>query len=169
MSDIFSAMYDEIFLKDNKSDWLSEEKINIITQKYIESRAIVEEKKDFLRLKKEYFKIINIKDKEIIQKTLYANKNRKEIITFELSRIMAKNNKNVIVLEQVFNVEKIIDLYENDIPEELYMKIVNGLIELEISLGLKIGLFKEFCALFQEKCKKIEEDLTDGVRYIKQK
>ena len=169
MSDIFNAMYDEIFLKENKVDLLDEEKINSITQKYIESRANIGDKKDFLRLKREYFKIISIKDYEKIQKILYAGKNRKEIVSFELLRILSKNDGDIDILGQVSNVEKIIDLYEEDIPEDLYMKIVNGLIELEISLGLKIGLFKEFCILFQEECKKIEEGLTDKVKYSRQK
>ena len=52
MPDIFNAMYEEVFLKDNKVEKLNEEKINDIAQRYLESRANIEDKKDFLRLKK---------------------------------------------------------------------------------------------------------------------
>lgn len=166
MSDIFSLMYGEIFLKDNNDNPLDKERIELITKKYIESKVRIEKKKEFLRLKREYFRIMNIIDYENVQKKLYNGKNKKEIIAFELFRI--KNaSKDDELMEQVSMVESLIDSYDIDVPDDLYMKIIYVIIKLELSYGIKIGLFREFCSLFENECKKIESDnLTNKDKFI---
>ena len=157
MSDMFNAMYDEIFLNENNNKPLDNEKINLITKKYIDSKAHLNEKKNFLKLKKEYLKIISIENYVDVQEKLYSGKDKKGIVSLEIKRILNKGNDSEI-LEQVSNVERILDLYDDeDISDELYYRIVNGIIRLEISLGLKIGLFKELRLLFEKECNKIEE------------
>ena len=170
MNDIFSLMYGEIFLKENNDNPLDNEKISLITKEYLDSRAKLDDKKRFLRLKREYLRIKSIKDYESVQEKLYAGKNKKEIISFELLRILNKNKDDADILEQVNNVKSILDLYDMDIPDELYIKIVNGIISLELSLGLKIGLFKELCIIFKDECKKIEEEyLTNKENVVNRK
>lgn len=168
MSNMFDTMNDEIFLNENDYKPLDSEQINVITKKYIESKASLDDKKNFLKLKKEYLKIISIKDFQKVQEKLYSDKSKKEILSLEISRILNKN-KDFEILEQMTNVEKILDLYEEDIPNDLYLRIVDGILRLEISLELKIGLFKEFCLLFEDECKKIENDKTKEMRYSKQR
>lgn len=169
MSDIFNAMYGEIFLKENNNKPLDNEKINFLTKEYLESNAKIDEKKKFLKLKREYLRIINIKDYGVLQEKLYVGKNKKEIISFELLRISNKYQVDKDILEQVSNVEKILDLYDTELPDELYMKMIQGIVMLELSLGLKVGLFKEFCLIFEEECKKIEKFLTDYEKVVKKK
>ena len=160
MPEMFNMMYDEIFLKDNKVNPLDYEMINDITKKFVDSNASIAEKREFLILKREYLKVVNIKDYRETQKQLYQNKTRNEIITFELARIRNKGDVNPEVMEQISNVERMLSLRDEDISDDLYMKIINGIIKLEISLGMRVGLFNELCCLFEEELKNVESKLS---------
>lgn len=169
MSEMFNMMYDEIFLKENRMNTMDNEHINEVTKKYIGSKAILEDKKKFLQLKKMYLKVINIKDYRIIQNQLYQNMDRNDVISFELVRILEKASDDSFVLEQVSNVKKILSLYDEDMSDDLYFKIINGIIELELSLGMNVGLFRELCLLFENKVEEIDAKLNGDLGSYKRK
>ena len=51
-----------------------------------------------------------------------------------------------------------------DLPLELYIKIVELIIKIEISLGIKIGLFNELCDLFEEQLEVIDKEELISVK-----
>lgn len=168
--EIFAGLYDQIFLQDVKNIYDSG-KIASLTKKILESNVTAEEKKYFLRLKNQYYKVKNIKNYELLQKKLYNDKSRYEIISFELARILNMNNLPMKVSEQVSDIEKLLAIYKDSkLTDELYEKIVTLIIKIEMSLGMKIGLFSELCTLFESELKRIDKELVvDTVVYSKKK
>jgi len=114
----------------------------------------------FNKLKQEYFKIIKIDNFENFQDKLYGKKNRREIIEFELYRIHGNNNINDYVRENIIDIEKLLKMYDKEIPNEVYEKIINLIIKLELSLDMNIGLFREVCALYEKENKLLNERLS---------
>ena len=110
----------------------------------------------FLKLKKLYLKIINICGYENFQKKLYGNRTKRQIVELELVRIKNKNSKDKFVIENVLNIEKLLKMYDEDIPETIYEKIINLIIQLQLSLDMNIGLFNEVCKMYENERKIIE-------------
>lgn len=148
MSEMFN-LHDQIFLQDVK-DVYDIDKISDLTKKYLESNASVEEKKYFLILKSQYFEIKNIKDYKEKQQKMYAGKSKNEIILLEITRIL--NNKNIdpLILSQIADIKYLLRVYSSNLPDELYSKLIDIIIRIEISLGMKIGLFDELCNMFEK-------------------
>ena len=149
MSDIFNGLHDQIFLQD-VSDSYGVDKIIDLSKKYLESNVSVEEKKYFLKLKSLYFEIKNIKDYSQIQQNIYANKSKKEIVLLEVTRILNNINVDCVILTQIDDIKYLISVYDNYLPDELYDRLVDTIIRIEISLGMKIGLFNELCNMFEK-------------------
>ena len=144
MSDkLFMELYDDVF--DSHTESVSDDDYKNVNSVIL-----------FNRLKAEYLKITNIKDYEIVQQELYEGKTRKDIIELEVVRIVNRADMDVIIMEHVVNIEKILKMYDNDISDELYEKMVNLIIKLQLTLGMKIGLFKELCCLFEKEKKKFD-------------
>ena len=163
MSDIFNSLNDDIFLQDtnNKDVALDYSKINEITKKYMHSNASTSEKKFFLILRKNYLKIKSIDNYQELQKIKYKDKDRDDIISFEISRIKKNIACNDSVLLQLDSIEKLISLIE-DVKniDYLYNKIINSIIKIELLLGMKVGLLNELCCLFESTLNDIENDLN---------
>ena len=168
MSEIFNGLYDDVFLQaiDNSYD---NEKINNITKKFLEGTASSSEKRYFLQLKNNYLKIKNIEDYDMLEKKLYDGKSRKEIISFEIVRILNKAKTNVKVLTQLEDIKLLLNMFNDDLPLELYNKIVELIIKIEISLGIKIGLFNELCDLFEEQLEVIDKKYKEELIIVKKK
>lgn len=171
MSEIFNSFYDDIFVQndnDSKKELLND-KINNSSKKYVESAASLEDKKFFLKLKKEYFKIKNIKDYKGLQNKLYFNMNKRDIISFETFRILNSSNVDDLISEQVANIRRILSLNDGDLSDELYNKIINFIIVTELSLDVKVGLFNELCNFFENKIEMIEQESLSYVNHTKKK
>ena len=134
----------------------SNEVIEKLSQKYIMNGDVtLEDKKAFLKLKKEYYRIKSINDYDVVQEKLYDNKNKLEILSFELSRILKQNPDNSDVLDYISSLQSILSSYKGDITDEVYYAVSNIIISLELSLGMKIGLFREVNLIFENKLKDI--------------
>lgn len=119
----------------------------------------------FDKLKREYFKIKEIAGYDKIQDKLYNGMNKKEIIEFEIVRILNNSNGNVLISERLVTIQKLLKMYDEELPVDVYEKIVSLIIKMELSLGMKIGLFNELC-MFYEK----ERDIMNKkFSYVKKK
>ena len=49
-------------------------------------------------------------------------------------------------------------MYHDDIPNDVYKRMVNLIIKLELMLDVKIGLFKELCELYEFLNNKFKEE-----------
>ena len=114
----------------------------------------------FVKLREEYLKIIKIDNYDVLQDKLYGNKNRKEVVEFELFRIKSNNLIVDYVKENIVDVEKLLKIYDEQIPDEVYEKIINLIIKLELSLDMNVGLFREVCCLYEKENKLFNEGLT---------
>ena len=134
------------------------ERIENITNFYVSSDVSVNEKKDFLRLKREYGKIKKINNYDMVQKVIYKNKNNVEILAFELSRISTVASERGLKIDQINDIQSILLSYKNanEISDELYIKAINTIIRVELALGMKVGLFNELCTLFEDELLRIE-------------
>jgi len=169
MSEIFNCLYDDIFIQNDNNKVLLNDKINDSSKKYIEGKSSLEDKKLFLKLKREYLKINNIKDYKGVQRKLYSNMNKSEIISFETTRILNSPNVNNVISEQIANVVQILSLNDGDLSDDLYNKMVNFIIVTEISLGIKVGLFNELCSFFENEVDKIDNNVLEKTIYTKKK
>ena len=114
----------------------------------------------FVKLREEYLKIIKIDNYDVLQDKLYGNKNRKEVVEFELFRIKSNNLIVDYVKENIVDVEKLLKIYDEQIPDEVYEKIINLIIKLELSLDMNVGLFREACRLYEKENELFNEGLT---------
>ena len=114
----------------------------------------------FVKLREEYLKIIKIDNYDVLQDKLYGNKNRKEVVEFELFRIKSNNLIVDYVKENIVDVEKLLKIYDEQIPDEVYEKIINLIIKLELSLDMNVGLFREVCRLYEKENELFNEGLT---------
>ena len=114
----------------------------------------------FVKLREEYLKIIKIANYDTFQDKLYGNKTRKEIIEFELFRIKSNNLIIDYVKENIIDIEKLLKMYDEQIPDDVYEKIINLIIKLELSLDMNVGLFREVCRLYEKENKLFNEGLT---------
>lgn len=112
----------------------------------------------FDKLRNEFFIISNIDNYEDLEKKLYGDKSKKEIIEFELVRIIDNLNNNEFVTFQLVNIEKLLKMYHDDIPNDVYKRMINLIIKLELMLDVKIGLFKELCELYEFLNNKFKEE-----------
>ena len=73
-----------------------------------------------------------------------------------------KSNNLIVdyVKENIVDVEKLLKIYDEQIPDEVYEKIINLIIKLELSLDMNVGLFREVCRLYEKENKLINEGLT---------
>ena len=78
-------MSDKLFT-DLKSDFVNNANI-----KYDNEEMVYKNKFLFVKLREEYLKIIKIANYDAFQDKLYGNKNRKEVVEFELFRIKSNN------------------------------------------------------------------------------
>jgi len=117
------------------------------------------------KLKSEYLRILMIDNYDVVQKRLYGDKTNRLIIEFELTRIKKISKGNKLVLERVNNIEKLLEMYGDDISDDIYQMIINEIIKLELSLNMKIGLFKELCSLY--KMINNIDTINNGISYIK--
>ena len=114
----------------------------------------------FVKLREEYLKIIKIDNYDVLQDKLYGNKNRKEVVEFELFRIKSNNLIVDYVKENIVDVEKLLKIYDEQIPDEVYEKLINLIIKLELSLDMNVGLFREVCRLYEKENELFNEGLT---------
>ena len=112
----------------------------------------------FDKLRNEFLIISNIVNYEELEQKLYGNKSRKEIIEFELVRIIDNLNNNEFVTFQLVNIEKLLKMYHGDIPNDVYKRMINLIIKVELMLDVKIGLFKELCELYVFLSNKFKEE-----------
>jgi len=182
MSDgIFNELIDDVFVQesdvnqdiikldakygvdeyDNKVDEFSEinfnDKIAEYTKVYMNSNASKDSKLSFLRLKNQYLTINGIDDYINIEKKIYKNKGRVEIVKFEISRIIKNMNGNEKVSEQIANIERLLQMYKGNLSDDLYKRIINLIIKIELLLDMKIGLFSELCIIFENEMNRIEK------------
>ena len=155
MSKNFDDDYDKIIFSKKENVFVDDILIERLSKKYIMSDDSIEEKKNFLKLKKEYYKVKSIDNYKVVQEKLYDNKNKAEILSFELSRILKQNANNPEVLEYIASIQSILSSYKGEITDELYVNVASIIIFLEISLGMKIGLFSELCLIFEGKLQEI--------------
>lgn len=151
----FDDNYDKIMSLSSNGLFVDDMLIEKLSKKYIMSDESLEEKKSFLRLKKEYYKVKNIENYKEVQEKLYDNKSKAEILSFELSRILKQNANDSETLEYVASIQSILSSYKGEITDELYISVSSIIIFLEISLGMKIGLFSELCLIFENKLQEI--------------
>ena len=133
--------------------------VNIKYDNFNEDLSIYKNKFLFVKLREEYLKIIKIDNYNNFQDKLYVNKNRKEIIEFELFRIKSNNLIVDYVKENIIDIEKLLKMYD-EIPDDVYEKIINLIIKLELSLDMYIGLFREVCRLYEKEKSLYNEGLT---------
>ena len=114
----------------------------------------------FVKLRDEYLKIVKIVNYENFQDQLYGSKNKREIVEFELFRIKSNNLIIDSVKENIIDIEKLLKMYDKEIPDDVYEKIINLIIKLELSLDMNIGLFREVCALYEKENKLLNERLS---------
>ena len=154
-------MYDEIFLSEHEEK-VSEpdNKIADIARHYLASGANAEEKSNFIKLRREYYKVKQIENYSEVQKKLYENKTKKQIISFELSRLINTGRLN---LSQAVDISELLKVNSDDLTDELYEKMARVIIDIELSLGVKIGLFNELCSLFEYRIDEIEKKLSGDV------
>lgn len=166
---MFNSLYDEIFLQ-NDNDMFSNDRINDISKKYLEGNSSLNEKKFFLSLKKEYLKIKKINNRDLLQNKLYSGKNKGEIISFEIRRILNNRELSPEIISQINDIKKILIMYNNNLNDNLYYKVINSVIKIEISLGMKIGLFNELCNFFENEIDNIEKQMgLENTNYIRRK
>lgn len=168
MPEIFTGLYDNIFLQDIQNIYTGGN-ISDITKKFLNGNASVEEKRYFIQLKNQYFKVKKIKDYDSVQKQLYQGKSRYDIVSFEIARILKSESYDIKYSDQITNIKKLLSNNNNEVSNELYEKIVNWIIRIELSLGMKIGLFNEVCILFEKEIEKIDKANTSGLVYNKVK
>lgn len=161
MSDMFNSVYDEIFF-DKEVVSIDDNSLADITRRYLNSSANASDKKFFLNLRKEYLTVKGVKDYKTKQQKLYENKTRKEIVLFEVARIKNNNGFNSYYSDKVATIIKTLELNSEMISDQLYKSIVDEVIKMEISLGIKIGLFEELCNLFHDEVSNIEAYLANG-------
>lgn len=147
-------MSDKLFT-DLKSDFVNNANI-----KYDNEEMVYKNKFLFVKLREEYLKIIKIANYDAFQDKLYGNKNRKEIVEFELFRIKSNNLIIDYVKENIIDIEKLLKMYDEQIPDDVYEKIINLIIKLELSLDMNVGLFREVCRLYEKENKLFNEGLT---------
>lgn len=150
-----SKNYEEFSFSSKINLFADNEVIEKLSKKYIMSDYDIVDKMTFLKLKKEYYRIKNIQNYNDVQAKLYENKSRAAILSFELSRILKQNDNNPEVLEYISSIQSILSSYNGEISEELYNNVATTIIFLELSLGMKIGLFKEVCSIFESKLQDI--------------
>lgn len=114
----------------------------------------------FVKLRDEYLKIVKIVNYENFQDQLYGSKNKREIVEFELFRIKSNNLIIDSVKENIIDIEKLLKMYDKEIPDDVYEKIINLIIKLELSLDMNVGLFRELCRLYEKENKLFNEGLT---------
>lgn len=164
MSKNFDDDYDRIIFSEKENEFVDDILIEKLSKKYILSDDSIEEKKNFLKLKKEYYKVKSIDNYKVVQEKLYDNKNKAEILSFELSRILKQNANNPDVLEYIASIQSILSSYKGEITYELYINVASIIIFLEISLGMKIGLFSELCLIFENKLQEIATLENNGYK-----
>ena len=153
-------MSDNLFT-DLKSDFVNNANIKYDNSLLNDNEGTVYKNKFlFVKLRDEYLKIIKIANYDTFQDKLYGNKNRKEIVEFELFRIKSNNLIIDYVKENIIDIEKLLKMYDGQIPDEIYEKIVNLIIKLELSLDMNVGLFREVCRLYEKENKLFNEGLT---------
>lgn len=119
----------------------------------------IDNMKLFYKLKDEFLKINNIKDYKSVQDKLYKNMSKREMIEFELVRILEKLNNDPNMTSQIIDIERLLKMYDEDIPQKVYRVIINSIIKMELIMNIKIGLFVELCELYEMLSKrKIEEN-----------
>ena len=153
-------MSDNLFT-DLKSDFVNNANIKYDNSLLNDNEETVYKNKFlFVKLRDEYLKIIKIANYDTFQDKLYGNKNRKEIVEFELFRIKSNNLIIDYVKENIVDIEKLLKMYDGQIPDEIYEKIVNLIIKLELSLDMNVGLFREACRLYEKENELFNEGLT---------
>jgi len=184
--DMFNELIDDVFVQDsdmnqeiikldakygidesdNKDEELSEinfnDKIAEYTKVYMNSNASKDSKLSFLRLKNQYLIIKNIDNYEDVEKRLYKNKSRIEIVKFEISRIIKNMDGNEKVSEQIANVERLLQMYRGNLSDDLYKRVINLIIKVELLLDMKIGLFSELCIIFENEMSRIGKVYFDN-------
>ena len=191
MSDeIFNELVDDVFVQDsdlnqdiieldaeygigesdNIDGVISENSINDkiaeYTKRYMNGNASKENKLSFLKLKNQYLVIKNINNYEDVEKKLYKNKSRIEIVKFEISRIIKNMNGNEKVSEQIANIERLLQMYKGNMSDDLYKRIINLIIKIELILDMKIGLFSELCIIFENELDRIEKIYSDDNKIV---
>ena len=163
------AEYD-IDESDNIDEVISEisinDKIAEYTKRYMNGNASKENKLSFLKLKNQYLIIKNINNYEDVEKGLYKNKSRIEIVRFEISRIIKNMNGNEKVSEQIANIERLLQMYKGNLSDDLYKRIINLIIKIELILDMRIGLFSELCIIFENELDRIEKIYSDDNKIV---
>ena len=142
------------------------DKIAEYTKRYMNGNASKENKLSFLKLKNQYLIIKNINNYEDVEKNLYKNKSRIEIVRFEISRIIKNMNGNEKVSEQIANIERLLQMYKGNLSDDLYKRIINLIIKIELILDMKIGLFSELCIIFENELDRIEKIYSDDNKIV---
>lgn len=139
----------------NNKDYKFESINRVSDRDVFASMSSIDEKKFFLKLRKEYLIINNIKDYKERQNKLYEGKTRREIIDLEIARIRKSDGYSNKVEEQIIGILELLELIGSDLTDELYEKIINLIIKIELSLDMKIGLFEELCVMFNKEMENI--------------
>ena len=146
--------------KDLNSDFVNNTNIKYDNGLINNDLSVYKNKFLFVKLKEEYLKIIKIDNYDTFQDKLYGNNNRKDIVEFELFRIKSNNLIIDYVKENIFDIEKLLKMYDEQNPDEIYEKMINLIIKMELSLDMNVGLFREVCHLYEKENKLFNEGLT---------
>lgn len=130
------------------------------TKTYLESNLSDKDKELFLKLKRLYLMVKDIPNYQAIQEDLYAGKSIVDIIIFELARITECEKADSLILSKVDEIKNIIASEQKQLSDELYAKIIKLIIRIEISLGIKVGLFNELCCYFEDMVENAEENVS---------
>lgn len=102
-----------------------------------------------------YLRILNINDYSLVEKELYDNKGDYDKVMFEISRIddylKIKRNLNNEYISRRLSLLKSLTFENNNIDDKLYNTIFEEIINIELEIGMKIGLYDEVCNLFVRK------------------
>lgn len=148
---------------------MSSEKNNVNTTEDLSNMLLGEdlidfdEKKFFLKLRKNYLRISGIKHREELQGKLYDGFTKVQIIKFELNRIILSSSSFKEFSEQILMINKLLELYSDSMSDDLYKKIINIIIKIEIESNMRVALFSELCEMYEEYQEKIENMLRAKV------
>ena len=57
-------------------------------------------------------------------------------------------------------------MYKGNLSDDLYKRIINLIIKIELILDMKIGLFSELCIIFENELDRIEKIYSDDNKLV---
>ena len=150
--------------KNNKITSVDINRIEEVTKKYLAGPSDILQKKEFLRLKSEYYKVKKIENYSDVQRQLYKGKTKSEIVAFEIFRILKFSEAHSFKCDSIIEIKRMLFSSKGKISDEVYSSFIKNIIKYEITLGMRVGLFDELCNLFEDKINEIELGNIQGLK-----